>query len=68
MLVVQGENDPRVPVTEAEQIVRALREKGETVWYMNALNEGHGYRRKENRDVYQQAVVLFFRRHLLDQD
>ena len=67
MLVVQGENDPRVPVTEAEQIVEALREKGETVWYMNALNEGHGYRRKENRDVYQQAVVLFFRRHLLDQ-
>ena len=67
MLVVQGENDPRVPVTEAEQIVAALREKGETVWYMNALNEGHGYRRKENRDVYQQAVVLFFRRHLLDQ-
>jgi len=66
MLVVQGENDPRVPVTEAEQIVMALREKGETVWYMNALNEGHGYRRKENRDVYQQAVVLFFRRHLLD--
>jgi len=68
MLVVQGENDPRVPVTEAEQIVAALREKGETVWYMNALNEGHGYRRKENRDVYQQAVVLFLRRHLLDQD
>ncbi len=66
MLVVQGENDPRVPVTEAEQIVEALREKGETVWYMNALNEGHGYRRKENRDVYQQAVALFFRRHLLD--
>jgi dipeptidyl aminopeptidase/acylaminoacyl peptidase len=66
MLVVQGENDPRVPVTEAEQIVEALRENGETVWYMNALNEGHGYRRKENRDVYQQAVVLFFRRHLLD--
>ncbi|MEJ2604905.1 MAG: S9 family peptidase [Gammaproteobacteria bacterium] len=66
MLVVQGENDPRVPVTEAQQIVRALREKGETVWYMNALNEGHGYRKKENRDVYQQAVVLFFREHLVD--
>jgi len=66
MLVVQGQNDPRVPVTEAEQIVQALRQKGEKVWYMNALNEGHGYRRKENRDVYQQAVVLFFGRHLLD--
>jgi len=65
MFVVQGENDPRVPVTEAIQMVEALREQGETVWYMNALNEGHGYRKKENRDIYQQATVLFFREHLL---
>ena len=65
MLVVQGQNDPRVPVTEAEQIVRALRGRGQPVWYMNALNEGHGYRKKENADVYQQAVALFFREHLL---
>ena len=65
MLVVQGQNDPRVPVTEAEQIVKALRDRGQPVWYMNALNEGHGYRKKENADVYQQAVVLFFREHLL---
>ncbi len=64
MLVVQGENDPRVPVTEAIQIVDALRSHGQPVWYMNALNEGHGYRKKENRDVYQQTVVLFFREHL----
>jgi dipeptidyl aminopeptidase/acylaminoacyl peptidase len=65
MLVVQGQNDPRVPVTEAEQIVKALRERGQPVWYMNALNEGHGYRKKENADVFQQAVVLFLRDHLL---
>ena len=65
MFVVQGENDPRVPVTEAEQVVKALREAGQPVWYMNALNEGHGYRKKENRDIYQQAVVTFFREHLI---
>jgi dipeptidyl aminopeptidase/acylaminoacyl peptidase len=65
MFVVQGENDPRVPVTEAEQIVKALRESDNLVWYMNALNEGHGYRKKENRDIYSQAIVLFFRQHLL---
>ncbi len=65
MFVVQGQNDPRVPVTEAEQVVKALRDNGQTVWYMNALNEGHGYRKKENRDVYQQAVVHFFEQHLL---
>ena len=65
MLIVQGENDPRVPVTESAQVVKALREQGQSVWYMNALNEGHGYRKKENRDIYQQATVLFFREHLV---
>jgi len=65
MFVVQGENDPRVPVTEATQLVRALRKRGESVWYMNALNEGHGYRRKENRDIFEQATVLFLQTHLL---
>jgi len=65
LFVVQGENDPRVPVTEATQMVAALRDRGETVWYMNALNEGHGYRKKENRDIYQQATVLFLKTHLL---
>jgi len=64
LFIVQGQNDPRVPVTEAEQMVAALREYGHTVWYMNALNEGHGYRKKDNRDTYQQAMILFFQEHL----
>jgi dipeptidyl aminopeptidase/acylaminoacyl peptidase len=68
MLVVQGQNDPRVPVTESEQIVAALRNRGQPVWYMNALNEGHGYDRKENRDAYQQAALLFLQRYLLNQE
>jgi dipeptidyl aminopeptidase/acylaminoacyl peptidase len=66
MFIVQGENDPRVPVTEATQMVEALREQGHTVWYMSALNEGHGYRKRENRDTFQQATVLFFKTHLVD--
>ncbi len=65
MFVIQGDNDPRVPVTEADQIVAALREQGSPVWYMNALNEGHGFRRKENRDLYAEAVVLFLETYLL---
>ena len=64
ILVVQGENDPRVPVTESEQVVKSLEEKEKTVWYMNALNEGHGFRKKENRDIYEQTVILFFKRYL----
>jgi dipeptidyl aminopeptidase/acylaminoacyl peptidase len=65
MFVVQGQNDPRVPVTEAEQIVRALKQRDQTVWYMNALNEGHGYRKKENRDIYGEATVLFLKKYLV---
>ena len=68
MFIVQGENDPRVPVTESAQMVEALREQGNLVWYMNALNEGHGYRKKENRDIYQQATVLFLRDYLTGAD
>ena len=49
----------------AQAQLEALREQGQTVWYMNALNEGHGYRKKENRHIYQQATVLFLRTHLL---
>ncbi len=66
LLVVQGQNDPRVSVTEAEQIVAAMRQRGNPVWYINALNEGHGYDRKENRDIYEQAAMLFLQRYLIE--
>jgi len=65
LFVAQGQNDPRVPVTESEQIVRDVRGAGYEVWYMNALNEGHGFGKKDNRDLFQQLTVLFFERHLL---
>ena len=65
MMIVQGQNDPVVPVTESAQMVQALRQQGQTVWYLNALNEGHGYEKKENRDVYQQVTYLFLQRYLL---
>jgi dipeptidyl aminopeptidase/acylaminoacyl peptidase len=65
MLVVQGQNDPRVPVTEAIQMVDALRAQGQPVWYMVAMNEGHGFRKKENQDVQQQAMMMFFEKYLV---
>jgi dipeptidyl aminopeptidase/acylaminoacyl peptidase len=66
LLVVQGRNDPRVPASESEQIVRALRERGRPVWHIEALNEGHGFERRENRNIYEQAAILFLRQYLLD--
>jgi len=64
MLIVQGQNDPRVPVTEAEQMVAALRENGKECWYLLGKNEGHGFRRKENADIYNQVKFLFLQHFL----
>ena len=64
LLVVQGKNDPRVPVGEAEQIVARVRNNGTPVWYVRADNEGHGFARKENADYQFYATVLFLRQVL----
>jgi dipeptidyl aminopeptidase/acylaminoacyl peptidase len=65
MFVVQGKNDPRVPWTEAEQIVAKARANGVPVWYLRAENEGHGFQRKENADFQFYATVLFMQQTLL---
>jgi len=65
LFIQQGSNDPVVPRSESDQMVAALREQGQVVWYMNALNEGHGYGRKENRDLFEQATFLFLQKYLL---
>lgn len=66
LFVVQGANDPRVPLNEAEQIVETVRSNGGTVWYLLAKDEGHGFQKKRNRDAYLNATALFFERCLLD--
>lgn len=65
LFVVQGLNDPRVPYTEAEQIVDIVRKNGGEVWYLLAKDEGHGFRKKTNRDFYIWSEVLFLEKYLL---
>ena len=65
LFVVQGKNDPRVPVTEAEQMVKAVRDQGGQVWYLMAKDEGHGFRKKPNADYQFLATILFLQEHLL---
>ena len=65
LFVVQGLNDPRVPVTEAEQMVKAIRGNGGQVWYLMAKDEGHGFAKKKNADFQFLAQILFCREHLL---
>ncbi len=65
LFVVQGKNDPRVPWTESEQIVRRLQARGTPVWYLLADNEGHGFARRENADFYFAALATFIEQMLL---
>ncbi len=65
LFVVQGANDPRVPASEAEQMVAKVRTNGGPVWYLNAKDEGHGFRKKPNADFQFYATVMFVREHLL---
>ena len=59
LLVVQGLNDPRVNASESQQLVARVRARGGEVWYLAAKDEGHGFRKKTNRDFYQKAIVTF---------
>ncbi|CAM3690657.1 S9 family peptidase [Corallococcus sp. ZKHCc1 1396] len=65
LFVQQGANDPRVPQSEAEQIVQAVAGKGSDVWYLLATDEGHGFQKKANRDLAQTTALMFLEKHLL---
>ena len=65
MFIVQGKNDPRVPLFEAEQMVATLKKNGTPVWYLMARDEGHGFAKKRNADFQFYATVLFVKEHLL---
>ena len=65
LFVAQGRNDPRVPYTEAEQIVKAVRGNGVPVWYLLYADEGHGFAKKANNDWFGAATMLFWQQYLL---
>jgi dipeptidyl aminopeptidase/acylaminoacyl peptidase len=67
MFVIAGKNDPRVPVSESQQIADALKKQGTPVWLLIAKDEGHGYRKKSNQDFQFYATVEFLRQYLLKQ-
>jgi dipeptidyl aminopeptidase/acylaminoacyl peptidase len=64
LMVVQGQNDPRVKKTESEQIVVALRDRGFPVEYILAPDEGHGFARPVNNMALYAATEAFFAKHL----
>ena len=65
LLVVTGANDPRVPASEADQIIAAVRAQGGQAWHLLGQNEGHGFAKKENADYQFWASLLFWKQTLL---
>jgi dipeptidyl aminopeptidase/acylaminoacyl peptidase len=65
MFIIQGTNDPRVPVSEATQMRDKLKKQGNVVWYLEAKNEGHGFKIKENVDYQLMSIILFAQKYLL---
>ena len=64
LFVVQGANDPRVNINEADQIVETLRKKGVDVPYMVKYDEGHGFGKEENRLELYKTMMGFFAENL----
>ncbi len=64
LMVVHGENDPRVPIGEARQIIDAIKKKGGVVEPLIFPDEGHGIGKLKNRLVFYREMVDFFNDHL----
>jgi protease II len=65
LFIVQGANDPRVPLSESEQMLARVKQGGGGPWYLMAKDEGHGFQKKTNRDYMTAAVVMFLKQRLL---
>ncbi|WP_238586817.1 S9 family peptidase [Sphingopyxis sp. C-1] len=59
LLVMQGANDPRVPRSESDQIVSALRARGIHAPYILFEDEGHGFRKEANQALHIAAQAAF---------
>jgi dipeptidyl aminopeptidase/acylaminoacyl peptidase len=65
LLLVQGRNDPRVPYTEALQMMEAARGNETPVWFLMANDEGHGFIKKANIDFQLYATIMFLKEFVL---
>ncbi len=65
LLVQTGANEPRVPKSEADQMVAAVRANGRQAWHVVAADEGHGFAKKANRDYAFLTELTFWQTNLL---
>ncbi len=64
LLVLQGDNDIRVPKEETEQVVKILQDAGKTVDAHYYPNEGHGFAKRENQVDAIRRTIEWFDRYL----
>lgn len=64
LLVMQGANDPRVLKIESDELVAAVKANGTPVEYVVFPDEGHGFRRRENRIKAQETYLKFLDRYV----
>ncbi len=67
LLVVQGANDPRVLQVESDELVAAVQANEVPVEYLLFPDEGHGFRRKENRITASEAYLQFLNQYLKEE-
>jgi len=65
LLVLQGDNDPRVPKEEAQQVVDILKKEGRVVDAHYYPNEGHGFAKRENQIDSVRRTLDWFDRYLM---
>ena len=64
LLVIQGQNDPRVAEAESRDLVGELRRLGKSIEYLVLEDEGHDILKLENRVTCYETIARFFSRHL----
>jgi dipeptidyl aminopeptidase/acylaminoacyl peptidase len=68
LFIIQGGNDPRVPRTEATQMKEKVKSNGGVVWYLEASDEGHGFKKKNNTDFQLYCMITFVKQYLLEEN
>jgi dipeptidyl aminopeptidase/acylaminoacyl peptidase len=64
LIIMQGANDPRVPLSESTQMYEALKARGNDVELLVFGDEGHGWQKRENRALAWGAELNFLSKHL----
>ncbi|HEX4150844.1 MAG TPA: prolyl oligopeptidase family serine peptidase [Steroidobacteraceae bacterium] len=59
LLEVHGRNDPRVPISQSDELANRLRSRGSTVWILKAGDEGHAFLRQQDREAYYRTFAAF---------